>query len=448
MDKLRPALQYSEGRSTKWGGARLINCFAEKADGDKRDDFAVIPTPGLTQWANVGTGPIRGSHTVAGVAYAISGAELYSLNSSGVGTLRGAIAGTDMTPTADNGAELAIAANGTGYVWSGGVLYTPCPFSVSDVDYVDGYFIWTVLNSDQFFISALNDGLTYDPSDIATAEGAPDNLVGVIVDHRDVLLPGTGSMEIFYDSGAALFPFERQGNAFIERGCFDRDSLTKIDNSVNFVGNDRIVYRLEGYQPTRISTHAIEYEIRNVTYARGFTYTLEGHKFYGLNTDNGTWLFDMATGAWHQRQSFGLSNWRVTGAFSAYGLTLLTSGQDGKIYTPSQDVFTEAGAAILMDLYLPTIEAARARGTMAAFEVVCETGVGNGDIASPTVDLRYSDDGGNTWSNSNTRPLGTAGSFLTRAIWRKLGQFRQRQLWLRFADPCKRLAISYFATIR
>jgi hypothetical protein len=53
------------------------------------------------------------------------------------------------------------------------------------------------------------------------SKGAPDNLVGVVNSHRELLFPGTDTLEIWYDSGDADFPFARQGNAFIERGCID-----------------------------------------------------------------------------------------------------------------------------------------------------------------------------------------------------------------------------------
>jgi hypothetical protein len=81
---------------------------------------------------------------------------------------------------ADNGTELAIHDGGTtGYVWSGGALTIPVNLgAVSDVAYMDGYFVWTVSNSDQFIISGLRNGLTYDPLDVATVEGSPDNLTG------------------------------------------------------------------------------------------------------------------------------------------------------------------------------------------------------------------------------------------------------------------------------
>ena len=128
----KPALQSSQGRSYNWSGATLVNCFAEKADGDKLENFALMGTPGLTLWYAVGTGPIRASIVVAGLLYIVSGNTLYSVTSGGVATSLGTIAGTGPARIAANYTQVAIAAGGIGYVFSG-TLQTPVPFSVSDV---------------------------------------------------------------------------------------------------------------------------------------------------------------------------------------------------------------------------------------------------------------------------------------------------------------------------
>lgn len=449
--KLRAALQTSEGRSRPWSGSKLVNCLAEKAEGDQRDDYAVMAIPGLTQFASLGSSPIRGTHTIGDVLYAVMGGSLYSVAADGTGTLLGTVSGSDFCRMADNGDELAIASGGTGYVLSSGVIYTPLLFDVSDIAYVDGYFVWAVLDSDQFSISSLNDGLTYDPLDVATVEGSPDNLVGVVNDHRELQFYGTGTVEIWYNSGAADFPFERQGNAFIERGCFDRDSLVKLDNSVHFMGNDRIIYRLNGYTPTRISTHSIEYQLRNATFCRAFTYTEEGHIFYAMTIDAGTFVYDNSTSAWHQRKSDGLDYYRVGGAVEAFNAFLLTDVVTGKIYTPSLDVLDENGATIAMVIELPTIEGqSREWLTMYSFEVVCETGVGlnSGQGSDPQMILSYSDDGGRNYSNELWRTMGAIGTYRTRCIWRKLGKFRQRAIRLTITDPVRKLVISYWADVR
>ena len=133
--KLKPALQQSAGRSKPWSGARLLNCFAEKADGDKRDDFALMATPGTTLFSSVGSGPIRGERVVGDLVYVVSGAELYSIDNGGSSTLLGIVGGgSGRVRMADNGTQICIADGGVPYVWDGTTLITPVlPAADSDV---------------------------------------------------------------------------------------------------------------------------------------------------------------------------------------------------------------------------------------------------------------------------------------------------------------------------
>ena len=87
---------------------------------------------------------------------------------------------------------------------------------------------------------------------------------------------------------------------------------------------------------------------------------------------------------------------------------------------------------------------------MYAFEVYCETGVGlnSGQGSDPQIMLQYSDDGGRTYSNELWRSLGVIGAYKTRAIWRRLGQFRSRQIVLTITDPVRRLVMAYYADLR
>jgi len=451
VSKTKPALQYSQGRSLPWSGAKVVNCFAEKADGDREDDLAIMATPGLDRFAVLGSDPVRGSTFMGDKIYAVAGTSLYSIDQNGSVSLLGSVPGLGPVKMANNGTEVAIAADPNGYVYSGGTVHSSEDLpEVIDVAYIDSYFVWVIRNSDQCIYSGIADGLSYDLLDVFTAEGSPDRLIGIVNDHRELQLYGGATIEVFYNAGGADNVFERQGNAFIERGCFDRDSIVKIDNSVHFVGDDRTVYRLDGYTPIRISTHAIEYQLRNATYMRAFTYAQEGHKFYCISTGQGTFCYDMATGAWHERKSWQTINWRVGGAVTAWNRTILSDAYTGILYTPNLDSHTEDGDPIAMEVELPQIGAGRSRVTMYGFEVYCETGVGlnDGQGSDPKIMLRYSDDGGRTWSNELWRSLGRIGQYRTRAIWRTLGQFRVRTMRLTITDPVRRLIMSYYADCR
>lgn len=455
MAVLKPSLHSSKGRSKPWAGSRLVNAFAEISEGDKAELYAIMAIPGFTEFSDISALPVRGMHRMGTVLYSVVGTTLYSVDSAGTETSIGTIPGTDPVRMADNGTELAIHdGDTTGYVYSGGTLSTPVNLpSVSDVAYIDGYFVWSVANSDQFVISGLDAGTSYDPLDVATVEGSPDPLVGVINDHRELLFFGTGTIEIWVNTGAADFPFERQGNAFIEHGTPDRDSLVKMDNGVFFVatedqGDDYIVARLNGYQPQRISTHAVEKTLAEASWFRAFKYGQEGHKFYVLNTDAGTWAYDISTGAWAERLSFGLSYYRIGCAAGAYGRTLFGDNQTGKIHSPSLDVHAENGSPLPVTIELPPIGNGVNRLTLYAMEVFLETGVGNSDAADPQIVMQYSKDGGRNWSNEMSRDLGAVGEYRTRAVWRPGVEFRQLQVRFTLPDKVRRCVIGYHADAR
>lgn len=423
------------------------------AEGDKASEFAVMAIPGLVVFSTISGQPVRGMHVMDNVLYAVVGTVLCTVHANGTITGEGTIAGSLPVMMADNGSQLAIqggALNNQGYVWSGLTLYTNIlnlP-PVSNVVYIDGYFVWSVFESDQFVISSLSDGLVYDPLDVATVEGDPDDIVGMVNLQRELQFYGSRSTEIWFNSGAADFPFERQGNAFIERGCFDRDSIVKIDNSVHFVGEDRIVYRLNGYLPTRISTHGIEYQLARASWFRGFTYTAQGHKFYVLNTDIGTFAYDMATGAWHDRKSLDRDNYRVGSSVIAYDKTMMADAYTGLIYYADIDVSTENGAVIPMEVVIPSLQTDRLKATLYAYELQCQTGVGNALDTDPQVILQWSKDGGNTWSAELSRTLGAVGEYLTRCIWRLGVSYRQLQLRLKLPSISDRFVISHWADFR
>lgn len=79
-----------------------------------------------------------------------------------------------------------------------------------------------------------------------------------------------------------------------------------------------------------------------------------------------------------------------------------------------------------------------------ALQLDCESGVGldsTGLGTDPLVSLRWSDDGGHTWSNKHYRKLGKIGKTGTRVIWRRLGsteKLRDRVYEITVTDPVKR----------
>ena len=62
------------------------------------------------------------------------------------------------------------------------------------------------------------------------------------------------------------------------------------------------------------------------------------------------------------------------------------------------------------------------------------------DFVQPQVMLRWSDDGGHTWSNEHWRSMGGVGEYGKRVLWRRLGmteKLRDRVYEISGTDPVK-----------
>lgn len=324
---------------------------------------------------------------------------------------------------------------------------------LSSIDYVDGYIVYTVAVSEtanrQWGITQLFDATNIDPLDFATAESTPSDLLRVLVNYEEVVLFSKSGMSFWRNTGASPFPFERIPGAVIERGCAAYLSPAKINGAIFWLGDDLKIYKAQNYQPTRISTHGIEDALRkasDVSDARGMTYSQDGHDFYVLTfpTLGRTYVWDEATQGWHERQS-GTTlvpmQWNVRWITAAFGK--IWAGMDaGRLCELDLDTYDEAGNPIRRVAVTPPFYVDGKRATAPLIEIECESGVGisTGQGSAPEWMMRFSDDGGSTWSNERRAPLGVMGQRKMRSMFRRLGQFRQRSYELSISDPVKTAA--------
>jgi len=347
-------------RSINAADNRMVNLFPEaipEGSGGKEAGF-LLRCPGLRLLATVGDGPIRGLWVTNGVAYVVSGSEFYSLTTSYTATLIGTVSGTGPVSMADNGTQLFIACNPLSYIYN---TSTAVFGQITDVDfpgagsvgYLDGYFVFNEPDSQKFWVTSLLDGTSIDPLDFASAEGYPDNVIALIVDHREIFLFGNNSVEVWYDAGTPDFPLARIQGAFMEVGCAAAYSVAKLDNSVFWLGSDArgrgIVYRANGYTPARISTNAVEYAIQsygNITDAIAYTYQQDGHPFYVLifPSAQATWVYDVSTQLWHERAGFengDFTRHRSNCQMAFNSEVVVGDYEDGRLYAFDLDVYAD-----------------------------------------------------------------------------------------------------------
>jgi hypothetical protein len=278
-----------------------------------------------------------------------------------------------------------------------------------------------------------------------------------------------------------------------------------MDNGLFWLGTDArgqgIVYRANGYTGVRISTHAVEYAIAqygNISDAIAYTYQQEGHAFYVLTfpSGNATWVYDVATQAWHERAGWsdsGFMRHRSNCQCNFNGNIIVGDFENGNIYTFDLDVYADNGDIqkwLRSWRALPTGTNNLKRTAHHSLQLDCESGVGlnlypayeseyidtedNKDLVAeyvqtylvtqsgvtltteagdgyeplgqydlpdvditgynlvttaypaapgydPDVMLRWSDDGGHTWSNEHWSQMGKIGEYYRRVFWRRLG---------------------------
>lgn len=449
-------------RSVNAADNRMVNLFPEVVpEGGKQPAF-LQRAPGISALATVGTGPIRGLWQFGNYGYAVSGNKLYQIDKNWNAVVKGTVAGTDTVSMADNGTQLFIAANPQGYIYNAStdvfqqIVDPDYPGAVT-VGYLDGYFVFNEPSSQKIWVTSLLDGTQVDPLEFASAEGSPDGAVAIFVDHREVWVFGTNSTEVWYDAGLLDFPLARIQGAFNELGCAAPHSIAKMDNQIYWLGKDArgqgMVFRAAGYIGQRISTHAIEWQLQeypDLSDAVGYTYQQDGHSFYVLNfpSANTTWVFDVATGAWHERASFAAGQFnrhRANNQMFFNGVTVVGDYQNGKIYRFDLEVYADDGQPqkwLRSWRALPTGANNLARTIQHSMQLDCETGVGLnlGQGSDPQVMLRWSDDGGHTWSNEHWKSMGKIGRSGYRTIWRRLGatmKIRDRVYEVSGTDPVR-----------
>lgn len=435
---------------------RSVNLFPSVVESGSGKAPAILQSiPGLTLFADLGA-PVRAIRAAKnGRLYAVAGSGLKEISGAGAVTSRGTLLMTTGTvDISENLNQLIIVDGANGYV---STFATNVFAQITGAGWLgsnrasvlDGFAIFVKPDSQVFYISGIDDATSLDVLDFASAEGSPDNIVAHIVDHAQVMFFGSSSIEIWENTGGTDFPLTRNNGARIETGCEAAFSVRKLDNTVYWMGADErgggIIWKLNGYTPVRVSTQAVEESLQAIADRSGavaYTYQQDGHSFYALNVPglNTTWVFDVASGNWHERAELVSGEYtqhRGTCHAYAFGKHLIGAA-DGKIYAYDPLANTNAGDVLVRDrisphMALPTY----ARQFFNSLQVDCVVGIGLADGSAPTLQMRYSDDGGISWGNWRAASIGAIGERKTRTMYRRLGGARDRVWQIRFTDDAE-----------
>jgi hypothetical protein len=423
---------------------RLLNVMAESQPQDARTPIALVPTAGL-DWVTSfpAGGPVAALNVdLIGGYYAVSGWHAYRNDENGTFDL--GVVGSPVEPTwPANYPMISIAVSPFAVVICsppnlftaphGTNVLTPVDMTnfpsggANSITFIDGYFVATQSGRGTTFnVSGLQNPNSWDALDFANVEGMDNILLKALWHRNELWLLGRAAIEIWYDAGKADFPFRRQSGGVIPYGVIPQ-SVARVDGSVWWVAPEGVVFRSQGYQPQRVSTHAIEAMIdaAGADTASAAAYMHGGHAFYALTLGGTrTVVYDAGTQFWHDRSSGvdGTGRWRVT-CTGTVNNDPLAGDTSGNIYSLNPLGTTDSGVPIFRQATLPPLFAGTQRGFCHRLEVEME--VGSTPPVGP-VTLEWSDDGGITWTGTRTMSGGASGQYRQRVYTTRLGSFRDR----------------------
>jgi hypothetical protein len=440
----------------------------------------LYPTPGLKLEVQLPiSAPVRGMRALSGGQYllAVCGTNVYRIttgfSATQVGTLTsntGPVSITDLIATSgDLTAYIVDGANR--YTWVANtntfttLPATDGPWQGADVvDNVDNYVIYNEPGTRNWAATDLSSALSTEAY-FGTKDGAPDSLVSLIVDRRQVYLLGEITTEIWTDTGNVLsgvisFPFSRVQGASMQSGTNAPFSVARLGDGFALVAQDNrgnaTIEMVEGYAFKRFSTHAVEYSLEGqvVSDAIAYSYQIQGHEIYvvtfpSVGPHGLTWAYDMATQQWHKwlswDQSLAMFKRHRSNCHALFAnLNLVGDYENGKIYSLQNEVYTEDGATIRRLRRAPHLTSDLQRQYFDELQIQFQPGVGlsTGQGSDPQAMLRWSNDGGSTWSSEHWTSIGAQGQYRNRAIWRRLGTARDRIFEVAITDPVKAVIVS------
>jgi len=465
MTSIQTPFGSAAGKYKFLGDAKLVNCFAEIREDNGKARYVIVPSDGSTLFSEVTDTPCRATIFLPdlGTARSVHSGRMYSINSGGTASAVGVIPGQDKAKIVRNQKTTPqiIVHVSTGVYWEeGGALAKlindnlPTDATLVDIEVFDGYTVF-VFDDGRFFLSGLNETTTVDALDFATAESAADGLVAAKVFGAYILFFGTETIEPWQNTGAADFPLEPMPT-IIPRGCGGRWSIVAADNSVMFLGDDGIYYRLNGFQPQRISNHEVERLILSEsdrTVIEAQTWSRGGHTFIELKGTNWSKVYDCNTSQWHDRSTYLQDVWRHNNAFSAWGKTIVGDRLTGNLYYMDDTVFTEASSVQIMRIKFPTLNVFPNGGIVYAVHLDFLTGQGVTSTTAqgyePLLMLRVSKDGGNSFAFERHLKTGRRGRY-GRVTTRRLGKCGPQGMVMELAmsDPVGRALALADAEVR
>lgn len=340
------------------------------------------------------------------------------------------------------------------------VINDPAFLGADRVAFIDGWWIFNQPGTQIFYTNVPQYSTTFNASYFALKDSATDHLMALQENKQELWLIGEVTTEIWYDAGGQYFAFQRLVGTMLQVGCKAAQSVVRFttegqDGLAWFGRSERgenVIIRTKGFAAEVVSTPAFSTEVGTypiTSDAIGYTYQEDTHEFYVLTfpTADVTWVYDSQTGLLHKRLSYDpyQKQWhrhRSNCYMNFQGMRIVGDYQNGALYQLTRSAYTDAGWPLLAKRRSPHVWDKESRGRVFASSLQLDFAPGVGHSSglgvNPTVDLTISRDGGKTFGQPLSAPIGAQGQFLTRTMYRKLSWARNMVLDIEFIAPVKR----------
>lgn len=449
---------------------RRLNCYLEPRKDQDKSSIVCYGTPGLRLAFNASTpsnNPMRGLVGNDTGLYVVAGNQVESLSVAGAVLKAGAInTSTGLVGMALNPTQLIIVDGSAGYIFTPStgavaVIGASFPNGAKTVTYCNGFFICEDPGTNEFFVSALNDGTTWPGLSFAAAVQAIDGIYAVDTLGGLLIIFSGGHLEFWQNAGSTPEPFVYIQNSASMYGLQAIYSRVHVGDSLLFLchtgggsfqnssGSYQIA-RIRGYSVEIVSTTDIDNILQTmaatttIADCTAFSYQQDSHHFAQFNfpTANRSLLLDTTTLLWSEVQSGITSGYAARHLANlgcqAYNQAFFSDYGNGNVYQFDPNVFTDNGSMIVREVVTPCALEDFNTFRVAQIYLDMRTGVGLSNPAlqgyAPQVELSIARDN-RDFGVPRRFSLGKLGQYWQRVNSRRWGRMKQGNLKVRMTDP-------------
>lgn len=478
--------QEAQSRSLSVNNQKTVNLMQAMKGRGAKNQYILETVPGLVDLFALGDGPIRSSKMISSkIRTAATSMELYGVWGSKLMVLTPVPSQIELGTLNSNPGRVRMARGRNNIAMVDGIdgyTYDGTSFAqITDVDfpgqsgrpnglpthiiYIDGFYVVNDADTDDFLISALEDPTDWNPLDFEAAAVAPDNSLALANTESLLWIVGDETAQAYYNSGNADFPYEIVLNATQEVGILAPQSIAESDDGIFFLATTpeggRFVYQIQGTAGriiTEDEQEAFLTLVTDPTDAYGFIYKQAGKSFYVLQLSahtgrdprtSSTLIYNIKAGQWETRELQDGTAWRAGGHGVFDGDNIVGSRIAARALRLDLTEYEDSGEELIRVRRTQVFHVNNYLIDFWALIVDIEPGVGNptppGD--NPMLQMRYSDDSGQTWSSFLQGEVGKIGDTKQRVVYRNLGQGRNRIFEFKFSDPVPFTIINGYAEI-